>query len=188
MAFFDQMKDIFSSVKEKGAEVAASLKEKGVEVAAAAADKTKDAARIAKLTVDLGTEKDNLKKAYLELGKACYEEYKDNADGLFAQLCGEITVAAARVEETQAELDTLKGGFRSQSQPDFESVVAEQEADIDLKSDAEDAGGSGADDAGDTGDDTDAGDSGADASGDDTDTGDIGDDTDAGDGSGEGKE
>lgn len=133
MALFDQMKDIFSSVKEKSAEVAVSLKERGTEVAAIAADKTKDAARIAKLTVDLGAEKDNLKKAYLELGKACYEAHKDSAEGLFAQLCEEISVAAARVDAMQAELDGLKGGFRVPAQepePDFEAVVAGQEADI----------------------------------------------------------
>ena len=119
MAFMDQMKDLFSSLKERGTEVAAT-----------AADKTKDAARIAKLTMDLGSEKENLKKAYLELGKAYYEEHKDTAEGLYAQLCEEITAAADRVDGIQNELDSLKEGFRPAAQPDFEEVVSGEEADI----------------------------------------------------------
>ena len=119
MALFNQVKDIFSNLKEKGAAVAGT-----------AADKTKDAARIAKLTVDMGTEKENMKKAYLELGKAYYEEHKDSADGLFAQLCEEITAVAGRIDAMQSELDTLKGGFRPAPVPDFEEVVAGEEADI----------------------------------------------------------
>ena len=119
MALFDQVKDIFSSLKEKGTEVAST-----------AAGKSKDAARIAKLTVDLGTEKENLKKAYLELGKAYYEENKDSADGLFAQLCEEIAAVAGRIDAMQSELDALKDGFRPAPAPDFEEVVAGEEADI----------------------------------------------------------
>ena len=53
------------------------VKVKGSEYTGVAADKAKDAARIAKLSMDLNTEKDNLKKAYLELGKACCAWYAD---------------------------------------------------------------------------------------------------------------
>ena len=122
MAFnLDNVKNLFNS-----------LKEKGTEVASAAADKTKDAARIAKLTVDLGTEKENLKKSFLELGKAYFEENKDTAEGLFAQLCDEVAAINSRVEALQNELDTLKNGFKAPEDPDFESVVSagEEEADI----------------------------------------------------------
>ena len=109
-----------------------TLKEKGTEVASVAADKTKDAARIARLTVDMGTEKENLKKAYLELGKAFYEEKKDFAEGLFAQLCEEVTAVTARIGAMQREIDGLKDGFKPAPEPDFEEVVAsaEDEADI----------------------------------------------------------
>ena len=73
MAFnFNQFKDLFSTIKEKGAQVA------GV-----AADKTKDAARIAKLTMDLNTEKGSLEKAFLELGKAYYGSSSPRRTGLF---------------------------------------------------------------------------------------------------------
>ena len=120
MAFnLEQVKNLFFS-----------LKEKGTAAATAAADKTKDAARIAKLTVDLNTEKGNLEKAYLELGKAFYEESKDSAEGLIAQLCAEVGSVAEKIKAMQTELEELKGSFKAPEEPDFEAVVAEAEPDI----------------------------------------------------------
>lgn len=108
-----------------------SLKDKGAEVAGVAADKTKDAARIARLTVQLGAEKENLKKAYTELGKAYFEENKDCAEGLFAQLCEEVTAVNDRIAAMRSELDSLKGGLKTAEAPDFEQVVAEAEGEAD---------------------------------------------------------
>lgn len=117
MAFnFDQIKGLFSSIKEKGAEVA------GV-----AADKTKDAARLAKLTMDLNTEKGSLEKAFLELGKAYYEESKDSAEGLAAQLCAEIGAIQGRIDSIQGELGQLKDSFKPAEEPDFDKVVSAEE-------------------------------------------------------------
>ncbi len=117
MAFnFNQIKGLLNTIKEKGAEVA------GV-----AADKTKDAARLAKLTMDLNTEKGSLEKAFLELGKAFYEESKDSAEGLAAQLCAEISAIKGRLESIQGELDELKDSFKPAEEPDFDEVVSAEE-------------------------------------------------------------
>ena len=120
MAFnLEQVKNLFSSIREKS-----------TAAATAAADKTKDAARIAKLTVDLGSEKGNLEKAYLELGKAFYEERKDSAEGLIAQLCAEVSSVSEKIKSMQAELDSLKDSFKAPEEPDFETVVDQAEPDI----------------------------------------------------------
>ena len=120
MAFnLEQVKNLFSAIREKS-----------TAAAAVAADKTKDAARIAKLTVDLGSEKNNLEKAYLELGKAFYEESKDSAEGLIAQLCAEVGSVTDKIKAMQAELDGLKDSFKAPEEPDFETVVDEAEPDI----------------------------------------------------------
>ena len=113
----DQVKGLWNVVREKG-----------IEYAGVAADKTKEAARVAKLTMELTGEKETLKKAYCELGKAYYEEHHAEAEGLFAQLCGEVDAVSARVNAMQAELDELKSGFAARGEAaDFETVVSQAE-------------------------------------------------------------
>jgi len=120
----------FSKFKE----VLDNLKSKGTEYAGIAVDKTKDAARIAKLTVDIGSEKEALKRAFVELGKAYYEENRGTAEGLFAQLCEEVDAVSARIQGMQAEMEELKGTFKPDEAPDFESVVsADEENDIEVE-------------------------------------------------------
>ncbi len=75
-----------------------------------AADKAKDVARIAKLNMELSSEKDNIQKAYLEIGKLYYETRKDSPDGFFVQLCDEITLASDNVSSILSELEDLKAG------------------------------------------------------------------------------
>ena len=106
-----------------------NLRERGAEYANAAMDKTKDAARLAKLTIALTAEKDALKKAYIELGKAYYEEHHNDAEGLYAQLVEEVDAVNARIEEMQSEIDSLKGSFHASDDAGFEDVVAQDEGD-----------------------------------------------------------
>ena len=105
------------------------LRERGAEYANVAMDKTKDAARLAKLTIALTAEKDALKKAYIELGKAYYEEHHNDAEGLYAQLVEEVDAVNARIEEMQSEIDSLKGSFHASDDAGFEDVVAQDEGD-----------------------------------------------------------
>ena len=109
-----------------------NLRERGAEYANVAMDKTRDAARLAKLTVALTGEKDALKKAYIELGKAYYEEHHNDAEGLYAQLVEEVDAVNARIEEMQAEIDSLKGSFHGSEDASFEDVVAQDEGDEDI--------------------------------------------------------
>ena len=109
-----------------------NLRERGAEYANVAMDKTRDAARLAKLTVALTSEKDALKKAYIELGKAYYEEHHNDAEGLYAQLVEEVDAVNARIEEMQSEIDSLKGSFHASEDASFEDVVAQDEGDEDI--------------------------------------------------------
>ena len=106
-----------------------NLRERGAEYANVAMDKTKDAAHLAKLTIALTAEKDALKKAYIELGKAYYEEHHNDAEGLYAQLVEEVDAVNARIEEMQSEIDSLKGSFHASDDAGFEDVVAQDEGD-----------------------------------------------------------
>ena len=107
-----------------------NLRERGAEYAGAAMDKTKDAARLARLTVAQNGEKDALKKAYIELGKAYYEEHHADAEGLYAQLVEEVDAVNARIAEMQSEIDALKTSLRP-GESSFEDVVAQDEEDDD---------------------------------------------------------
>lgn len=97
-----------------------------------AADKAKDVARIAKLNMELGAEKDTIEKAYLEIGKLYYETRKNSPDGFFVQLCDEITLANENIAKILAELDDLKSGLSSKCgdgdiEVEFTEVTIEKE-------------------------------------------------------------
>ena len=65
-----------------------------------AADKAKDVARIAKLNMELGAEKDTIEKAYLEIGKLYYEMHKASPDMAFSDIVSVgtyITIAAGAI-------------------------------------------------------------------------------------------
>ena len=104
-------------------------KEKGAELAGIAAEKTKLTAKLAKVSAEYAGEKESLKKAYAELGKAYFEKYRDGAEGLFAQLCDEVAAVGVRADALKAEIDALKASLRDEN-GSFEEVVAEAEPDI----------------------------------------------------------
>ena len=108
------------------------VKAKGSEYTGVAADKAKEAARIAKLTMELNGEKEALKKAYLELGKACFEEKAMAADGVLGQLFGDVEAVKGRVEALQQELDALRKGIKGEA-ADFEETVAETEPEVEVE-------------------------------------------------------
>jgi hypothetical protein len=75
-----------------------------------AADKTKDVAKLAKLNMELSSEKETVQKAYLEIGKLYYETHKSAPEGFFVQLCDEITLANQHIGKLNADIDSIKAG------------------------------------------------------------------------------
>ena len=122
---FNHLKDILSSV-------VGTVSVKGKEFAEVAVDKTRAAGRVAKATLELTTEKETLKKAYAELGQAYYENCREGAEGVFQQLCEEISLVTERIAALEAEVEELKAGLRVAAEEadvevSFEEVVAEAE-------------------------------------------------------------
>ena len=58
-----------------------SIKEKATETAAAAAELAKNAAKSAKLNLQIAAEQDKIKKAQIELGKLCHQDYASGSEG-----------------------------------------------------------------------------------------------------------
>lgn len=102
-----------------------TVAEKTRSFAEKAADKAKDVTKIAKLNMEMGAEKDNIQKAYLEIGKLYYEMHKNEPDSFFVQLCDEITLANENLSKLRVELDDLKAGLTAKG-VDIEVELTEE--------------------------------------------------------------
>ncbi len=76
--------------------------------ATAAARKTKTVSRIARLNVDIASDRDTIKQAYNEIGKLYFETHKDDPEPCFEQLCREIETCLETIAAKEAEIIRLK--------------------------------------------------------------------------------
>jgi len=100
----DKTKDFAEKAADKTKDFAEKAADKTKDFAEKAADKAKATARIAKLNIEISSEKDNMKKTYLEIGKLYYDTHKENPEGFFIQLCEEIALAEKNIADKQAEI------------------------------------------------------------------------------------
>lgn len=129
------MKD-FSEIKNAVLSSIGKAADAGKDIANKAADKAKSGARIAKLSMEIAGEKENMKKAYIEIGKLYYDTHKDDPEGFFIQLCDEVGLAQKSIADKEAEIETLRQTEETgddvdvdiEIDIDFEKVVEEEEA------------------------------------------------------------
>lgn len=122
LAKLGEVTDATKDIAEKAADATK-------DIAGKAADKAKAGGRIAKLSMEIASEKESMKKTYLEIGKLYYDTHKDDPDGFFIQLCEEISIAEQAIADKEAEIAALKEGCDDDSiEVEFEEVVAEEEA------------------------------------------------------------
>ena len=129
------MKD-FSEIKNAVLSFIGKAADAGKDIANKAADKAKSGARIAKLSMEIAGEKENMKKAYIEIGKLYYDTHKDDPEGFFIQLCDEVGLAQKNIADKEAEIEALKLTEEPDGDVDvdieididFEKVVEEDEA------------------------------------------------------------
>ena len=101
------MADI-NDLKSKVLETLGTVADKTKDVAGKAAGKAKAYAKITKLSVEISGEKETIKKAYIEIGKIYYDMHKDDPEGIFSQLCEEITLAICSINDKENEISSLK--------------------------------------------------------------------------------
>ena len=124
----------FNDFMNKAGAFASKAAGKAKDLAGVAAVKTKQVSRIAKLNMDISSEKETMKKAYTELGKLYYEAYHDAPEGQFAQVCQEIDLAAAAVAAMEDEIAQIKQEMAEAGEDaDFEAVVDETAASADIE-------------------------------------------------------
>lgn len=103
-----------------------NLKEKATDLAQAGVAQSKRLAEIAKLkTANLG-EEDNIKKAYVEIGKLYYAEKGHAPEGAYAAACEKITAAKAVIETNNDRIAELKAADDEEG-ADITDVIDEGE-------------------------------------------------------------
>lgn len=84
------------------------LKDKAAELAQTGVAKGKELAEIGKLRLDNASQKDVIRKAYLEIGKRYYENHGHAPDPDFSAFCEKITAAMAAIECNNARIEELR--------------------------------------------------------------------------------
>ena len=84
------------------------LKVKAVELTQVGMAKSKQLAEIARLSLANTGEEDNIRKAYIEIGKLYYAERGMAPEAAYKSLCEKITAAKINIEENKARNAQLK--------------------------------------------------------------------------------
>jgi len=102
------------------------------------ANRAKIYARIAKLSLEMNGQHQELSRVYAEIGKLCYEQYRSNPEGFFAPLFSQVEELGQSIRAKQDEIDMLKDKISASAQGesdidveigDFEDIVAATEED-----------------------------------------------------------
>lgn len=92
-----------------------------------AARKTKNVSRIAKLNVDIASERDSIKRTYNEIGKLYYETHRDAPEAFFVQLCQEIDLSFESIAAMETEIVHLKAEDSARGkEPDVVVEITEE--------------------------------------------------------------
>lgn len=118
-------KDLANSLKATVNDVLDSAKD----LASSAGDKAKTLSRRAKIMMEMNAEKENLDKAYTEIGKLYYEMNANEPGEFFVQLFDQVKFAAEHISVMEEELASLKAEDEDEAyEYDFEAVVTADEA------------------------------------------------------------
>lgn len=96
------------------------------EVCDQGANRVKSYGRIAKLSLEMNGDYEELKRVYTEIGKLCYDQFKDAPEGDFAPLFAQVEEISARIERGEAEIEAMKAEASCQEEPDISvEIVAD---------------------------------------------------------------
>ena len=135
-------KEIFGSLVNKAR---GAMENSGVaEVYQKGAGRAKSYARIARLTLDLNGQAEELRKVYTEIGKLYFEQAKDKPEGFFAPLFAQAGSLMADMQAKETELSALKDSLKAEeAEKDIEVEITEETEDFAAVVDATEAAGKG---------------------------------------------
>ena len=135
-------KEILGSLVNKAR---GAMENSGVaEVYQKGAGRAKSYARIARLTLDLNSQAEELRKVYTEIGKLYFEQAKDKPEGFFAPLFAQAGSLMADMQAKETELSALKDSLKAEeAEKDIEVEITEETEDFAAVVDATEAEGKG---------------------------------------------
>ena len=108
-----------------------------LEIYAQGADRAKALGRVAKLSLDLNGEYEELGRVYKEIGRLYYEQAKDAPEGFFVPLFEQAGRINAAIRDKQSKIEEAKAVYTPEDREadidvqigDFDDVVSATEAD-----------------------------------------------------------
>ncbi len=79
------------------------------------ASRAKSYTRIAKLTLEMNGESEELKRVYTEIGKLYYEQAKDAPEGFFAPLFSQVKEISDSILAKEEEINAMKAEFEAEA-------------------------------------------------------------------------
>ena len=121
----------FDRLKERAGELAQAGVAKAREITDAGMAKAKQLTEIGKLKMQSSSERDSIRRAYLELGKLYYAERGSAPEPGYADLCQKVTNAMARIEYNNERIADIKaaGHLTDEEVEDASCEDDEDEAD-----------------------------------------------------------
>ena len=110
------------------------------------ANRVKSYGRIAKLSLEMNGDYEELKRVYTEIGKLCYDQFKDAPEGFFAPLFNQVQEISASILAKEEEINAMKAEFEAEAAAkdievevcEFDQVVDATESDGTNEAPAED--------------------------------------------------
>lgn len=100
-------------------------------------ERTKSYGSIAKLSLEINGQTEELKRVYQEIGKLYYEESKDAPEGIYASLFANVEALKEAIRTKQEDINALRAELASSAESDidveigdFEKIVDESEKDV----------------------------------------------------------
>ena len=90
-------------------------------------ERTKQYGSMAKLSFEMNSEREELKKVYQEIGRLCYEENKDAPEGFYAPLFSQVEALTGGIEAKRSDIEAIKAELDSSSKGDIDVEISEFE-------------------------------------------------------------
>ena len=99
------------------------------------ANRAKSYGQMAKLSLEINGDSEELKRVYAEIGRLYYDQAKDAPVGFFAPLFEQAAALIESINSKQAQIQAMKDEFAAETAPaedaDFESIVGTAAGDED---------------------------------------------------------